>query len=258
MKDIKNEAMDETSEGQASVSGGDIGKLGAVVTKSDGISLYCLTVIGQIEGHYILPNTQKTTKYEHILPLLAAVEENPEIHGLLVIINTVGGDVEAGLAIAEMLASMKKPTASIVIGGGHSIGIPIAVSCDKSFIVPSATMTIHPVRTSGTILGVPQAFLGLEKMQNRISEFIVSHSGITRETLTSLTFRTDEMATDVGTIIDGREAVEYGLIDRIGGLREAIEWLKNTTKEERSEFGDDKGSSGKGNTEASAETSSVN
>ena len=170
MNETKNESRDEIPEGGTPASGGDIGKLGTAVTKSDGVALYCITIIGQIEGHYLLPNTQKTTKYEHILPLLAAIEENPELDGLLVIINTVGGDVEAGLAIAEMLASMRKPTASIVIGGGHSIGIPIAVSCDRSFIVPSATMTIHPVRTSGTVLGVPQAFLGLEKMQNRISD----------------------------------------------------------------------------------------
>ncbi len=230
---VKNETAEEASETQEQPSAGSIDKLGAVVTKSDGISLYCLTVIGQIEGHFILPNTQKTTKYEHVLPLLAAIEENPELHGLLVIINTVGGDVEAGLAIAEMLGSMHKPTASIVIGGGHSIGIPIAVSCDRSFIVPSATMTIHPVRTSGTILGVPQAFVGLEKMQNRISKFIVGHSGITEEMLSRLTFRTDEMATDVGTIIDGNEAVECGLIDEIGGLHQAISWLKNKVKGEK-------------------------
>jgi len=230
---MEKEETEQNSGGEADAAGKEIERLGAVVTKNDGISLYCLTVIGQIEGHFILPNTQKTTKYEHILPLLAAIEENPELQGLLVIINTVGGDVEAGLAIAEMLGSMRKPTASIVIGGGHSIGIPIAVSCNRSFIVPSATMTIHPVRTSGTILGVPQAFVGLEKMQNRISKFIVSHSGITEETLMRLTFRTDEMATDVGTIIDGEEAVRCGLMDEIGGLSSAISWLKDRVKEVR-------------------------
>ena len=208
---------------------------GQVTLRENGSHIHLLSIIGEIEGHECAPASAKTTKYEHILPLLAAIEENPELDGLLVIINTVGGDVEAGLAIAEMLASMRKPTASIVIGGGHSIGIPIAVSCGRSFIVPSATMTIHPVRTSGTILGVPQAFLGLEKMQNRISDFIVGHSGITRETLTRLTFRTDEMATDVGTIIDGKEAVDCGLIDEIGGLREAIAWLKSTVKKEKGE-----------------------
>lgn len=201
-------------------------KFGAALTKNDGVALYCLTVIGQIEGHFVLPEAQKTTKYEHILPLLAAVEENPELDGLLVILNTVGGDVEAGLAIAEMLASMRKPTASVVIGGGHSIGIPIAVSCDRAFIVPSATMTLHPVRTSGTILGVPQAFAGLEKMQNRISKFIVGHSHISEKELERLIFSTAEMATDVGTIVDGERAVSCGLIDEIGGLSQAMTWLK--------------------------------
>ena len=164
------------------------------------------------------------------MPLLAAIEENHSVNGLLVIINTVGGDVEAGLAIAEMLSSMRKPTASIVIGGGHSIGIPIAVACDRSFIVPSATMTIHPVRTTGTILGVPQAFRGLEKMQNRITHFIVTHSKIPMRALEALTYRTDELATDVGAIIDGNEAVSLGLIDELGGLTEAMEYLKTEAK----------------------------
>lgn len=207
-----------------------IESLGTTLTENDGVALSCITVIGQIEGHYLAGENQKTTKYEHILPLLAAMEENPNVSGLLVIINTVGGDVEAGLAIAEMLASMRKPTASIVIGGGHSIGIPIAVACDHSFIVPSATMTIHPVRTSGTILGVPQAFRGLEKMQHRITQFIVSHSKIPQRALEALTYRTDELATDVGAIIDGNEAVSLGLIDEVGGLSEAMEFLKGEAK----------------------------
>lgn len=202
-------------------------KVGTVLAGKDGVVLSCLTVIGQIEGHYLLSDNQKTTKYEHVLPLLAAVEENPEIDGLLLIINTVGGDVEAGLAIAEMIAGMSTPTASVVIGGGHSIGIPIAVSCDRSFIVPSATMTLHPVRTSGTVLGVPQAFAGLEKMQNRIVRFVTDHSSVTAEALKNLIFRTDEMATDVGSIIEGEEAVEIGLIDEIGGLSEAMSWLRS-------------------------------
>lgn len=202
-------------------------KVGAVLAEKDGVVLSCLTVIGQIEGHYLLSDNQKTTKYEHVLPLLAAVEENPEIDGLLIIINTVGGDVEAGLAIAEMIAGMSTPTASVVIGGGHSIGIPIAVSCDRSFIVPSATMTLHPVRTSGTVLGVPQAFAGLEKMQNRIIRFVTDHSAVTADTLKKLIFRTDEMATDVGSIIEGEEAVEIGLIDEIGGLAAAMAWLRS-------------------------------
>ena len=202
-------------------------KVGTMLAQKDGVVLSCLTVIGQIEGHYLLSDNQKTTKYEHVLPLLAAVEENPEIDGLLIIINTVGGDVEAGLAIAEMIAGMSTPTASVVIGGGHSIGIPIAVSCDRSFIVPSATMTLHPVRTSGTVLGVPQAFAGLEKMQNRIVRFITEHSAVQAEVLRRLIFRTDEMATDVGSIIEGEEAVRIGLIDEIGGLSGAMAWLRN-------------------------------
>ena len=201
-------------------------KTGTLLAEKDGVILSCLTVIGQIEGHYLLSDNQKTTKYEHVLPLLAAVEENPEIDGLLLIINTVGGDVEAGLAIAEMIAGMSTPTASVVIGGGHSIGIPIAVSCDRSFIVPSATMTLHPVRTSGTVLGVPQAFAGLEKMQNRIVRFITDHSSVTESALRNLIFRTDEMATDVGSIIEGEEAVRIGLIDEIGGLSGAMAWLR--------------------------------
>ena len=201
-------------------------KAGTLLAEKDGVILSCLTVIGQIEGHYLLSDNQKTTKYEHVLPLLAAVEENPDVDGLLLIINTVGGDVEAGLAIAEMIAGMSTPTASVVIGGGHSIGIPIAVSCDRSFIVPSATMTLHPVRTSGTVLGVPQAFAGLEKMQNRIVRFITDHSSVTESALRNLIFRTDEMATDVGSIIEGEEAVRIGLIDEIGGLSGAMAWLR--------------------------------
>ena len=201
-------------------------KTGTLLAEKDGVILSCLTVIGQIEGHYLLSDNQKTTKYEHVLPLLAAVEENPEVDGLLLIINTVGGDVEAGLAIAEMIAGMSTPTASVVIGGGHSIGIPIAVSCDRSFIVPSATMTLHPVRTSGTVLGVPQAFAGLEKMQNRIVRFITDHSSVTESALRNLIFRTDEMATDVGSIIEGEDAVRIGLIDEIGGLSGAMAWLR--------------------------------
>ena len=206
-------------------------KVGTMLAPKDGVALSCLTVIGQIEGHYLLSDNQKTTKYEHVLPLLAAVEENPEVDGLLIIINTVGGDVEAGLAIAEMIAGMSTPTASVVIGGGHSIGIPIAVSCDRSFIVPSATMTLHPVRTSGTVLGVPQAFAGLEKMQNRIIRFVTDHSRVKAEVLRNLIFRTDEMATDVGSIIEGEEAVEIGLIDEIGSLAGAMAWLRNQKKE---------------------------
>ena len=220
---IKKEENNDRSSKNESVSE----STATTLSGKDGITLSCLTVIGQIEGHYLLSENQKTTKYEHVLPLLAAIEENPDVDGLLVLINTVGGDVEAGLAIAEMLASMQTPSASVVIGGGHSIGIPIAVSCSRSFIVPSATMTIHPVRTNGTILGVPQAFAGLEKMQSRITHFITSHSHITENDLHGLIFRTDEMATDIGSIIDGKEAVRLGLIDEIGGLAEAMAWLRS-------------------------------
>ena len=223
MFSMKNQ-MEEMSSLSSSVS--ETEKTGTLLAEKDGVVLSCLTVIGQIEGHYLLTDNQKTTKYEHVLPLLAAVEENPDIDGLLLIINTVGGDVEAGLAIAEMIAGMSTPTASVVIGGGHSIGIPIAVSCDRSFIVPSATMTLHPVRTSGTVLGVPQAFAGLEKMQNRIIRFITDHSSVTESALRNLIFRTDEMATDVGSIIEGEEAVRIGLIDEIGGLSGAMSWLR--------------------------------
>ena len=200
--------------------------MGSSTIKTRDGTIHTLTIVGLVEGHQEAPSGSKTTKYEHVLPLLAAVEENPEVDGLLVLINTVGGDVEAGLAIAEMLASMQTPTASVVIGGGHSIGIPIAVSCARSFIVPSATMTVHPVRTSGTILGVPQAFEGLEKMQSRIVRFVTDHSHITEEALRRLIFRTDEMATDVGSIVNGEEAVKLGLIDEIGGLASAMSWLR--------------------------------
>lgn len=215
--------------------GQNIRDMGSVVTQSDGFELHLISVIGQIEGHNILPETQKSTKYEHLLPSLVAIEESERADGLLVLLNTVGGDVEAGLAIAEMIAGMSKPTVSLVLGGGHSIGIPIAVSCGVSFIVPSATMTVHPVRTTGTVLGVPQAFRGLEKMQERISKFIVGHSHITNEKLASYMMNTRELATDVGTVLDGHEAVSSGLIDKVGGLSDAISALKETIKTKRGE-----------------------
>lgn len=211
----------------------NIREMASVVTQSDGITLHLISIIGQIEGHGILPETQKTTKYEHILPSLVAVEEDERADGLLVLLNTVGGDVEAGLAIAEMLSGMSKPTVSLVLGGGHSIGIPIAVSCGVSFIAPSATVTVHPVRTSGTVLGVPQAFRGLEKMQERINRFIVGHSHITNEKLNSLMMNTRELVTDVGTVLDGHEAVSCGLIDKLGGLSDAIGTLKAAVRERR-------------------------
>ena len=190
-------------------------------------SLYCLSIIGQIEGHYALDQSQKTTKYDHIIPTLVALEDSKRVGGILILINTLGGDVEAGLAIAEVIASLSKPTATIVLGGGHSIGVPLAVSASRSFIVPSATMTIHPVRTSGVVLGVPQAFDYLEKMQNRIIRFIVKHSGVDENYFREVMNRTDVLVNDIGSILDGYEAVECGLIDRIGGISDALEYLKS-------------------------------
>lgn len=188
--------------------------------------IHCITIIGQVEGHVMLPPDTKTTKYEHIMPLLAAVEETEDIRALLILLNTVGGDIEAGLCLAEMIAGMSKPTASVVLGGGHSIGVPLAVCGRKSFIVPSATMTLHPVRTSGTIIGVPQTFYYFDKMQDRIVHFICAHSQVAEGKLREMMNNTSELANDVGTIIDGREAVGCGLIDAVGGLSDALDALK--------------------------------
>ncbi|MBE6607395.1 MAG: peptidase S14 [Ruminococcaceae bacterium] len=190
----------------------------------------CITLVGHIEGHYIMNETQKTTKYENILPELVEINTDKSISGLLVLLNTVGGDVEAGLAIAEMIASMDKPTVSLVLGGGHSIGVPLAVSAKKSFIVPSATMTVHPVRISGTVVGAPQTFYYFNRMQDRILDFVAAHSKITTERLRDLMMKTDEIATDVGSIIDGRQAVEEGIIDEIGGLSDALSTLVEMSK----------------------------
>ena len=203
-----------------------IEKNGSVEVKSEKGTFYCLSIIGQIEGHYVLDQTQKSTKYDHILPLLLELEENEKIDGIVILINTLGGDVEAGLAIAEMIASITKPTASIVLGGGHSIGVPLAVSADRSFIVPSATMTIHPVRTNGLVLGVPQAFNYLEKMQDRIINFITTHSKVKEEYFRKLISRTDVLVNDIGSILDGYEATACGLIDEVGGIKEALKYLK--------------------------------
>lgn len=199
-----------------------------IIEKSGGIELdkiHCISIIGQIEGHYTLPSEQKSTKYEHIVPLLVSIEQSKEIEGLLIILNTMGGDVEAGLAIAELIASMQKPTVSLVLGGGHSIGVPLAVSAKKSFIVPSATMTIHPVRISGTVVGSPQTYYYFERMQSRIVSFVCGHSKISEEKLTSLMMATDQIATDTGSVIDGEEAVSCGLIDAVGGLSDALKCL---------------------------------
>ena len=190
----------------------------------------CLSVIGQIEGHYILGENQKATKYEHVIPMLAAAEQSPDVRGVLFILNTMGGDVEAGLALAEMIASMKKPTASLVLGGGHSIGVPLAVAAKRSFIVPSATMTLHPVRISGVVIGAPQTYRYLREMQDRIVDFICRHSQVQRELLTDLMMKPDELSTDIGTIVDGSEAVRIGLIDEVGGLSHALEALEEMAK----------------------------
>ncbi len=238
-KNSKNQAQNESDE-QIQYNDGDGGQentsqpddCGSIITDRSGSSIRTITVIGQIEGHYLCPSTQKTTKYEHLLPLLVSVEESEEVDGLLLMLNTVGGDVEAGLAIAELVASMKKPTVSLVLGGGHSIGVPLAVAGKTSFIVPSATMTVHPVRISGTVVGAPATFRYFEKMQNRITDFVVGHSKISRERFTSLMMQTDEIATDVGTILEGEEAVREGLIDRVGGLGDALAELRRMIKEQ--------------------------
>jgi len=198
-------------------------------------NIHCITIIGQIEGHILLPPQNKTTKYEHIIPQIVAVEESPEIEGLLLILNTVGGDVEAGLALSELIVSMKKPSVSLVLGGGHSIGVPLAVSATHSFIAPTATMTIHPIRMNGLIIGVPQTFDYFNKMQERIIKFIIEHSNMGIETVKRLMFSTSELANDVGTVIIGPEAVNYGLIKEIGGLHQSIAKLKeliNLSKQE--------------------------
>lgn len=204
---------------------------GSITVLKDGHFIHCLTVIGQIEGHYILPSQNKTTKYEHVIPQLVAIEESQEIEGLLIILNTVGGDVEAGLAIAELLSTMTTPTASLVLGGGHSIGVPLAVSCERSFIVPSATMTVHPVRMSGLVLGVPQTLSYFEKMQDRIVNFVVGNSEISEEDFRALMMKTGELVMDVGTVLDGEEAVSCGLINELGGLSDALSFLENRIKE---------------------------
>ena len=203
---------------------------GGVTTKNENETIHCLNIIGQVEGHYLLGENQKTTKYEHVIPLLVAIEESPDVEGLLIVLNTMGGDVEAGLAIAEMIASMTKPTVSLVLGGGHSIGVPLAVAAKRSFIVPSATMTVHPVRINGTVIGVSQTYNYFREMQNRITGFVTSHSSIPEEKLTELLTRPDEIANDVGTILSGKEAVECGLIDALGGLDAALVELRKMIK----------------------------
>ena len=206
-------------------------ELGADLTKSSHGNIYTLTIIGQVEGHQVLPENAKTTKYEHILPLLANIEESEEIDGLLLLLNTVGGDIEAGLAIAEMISGMRKPTVSLVLGGGHSIGIPLAVCTKHSFITPTASMTVHPVRMTGLVVGAPQTFRYFERIQEQIADFVTTNSRIDRETFLSYMMRTGEMATDVGSIVYGKEAVQLGLIDELGGLSDALACLHRMIRE---------------------------
>lgn len=211
----------------------NIEDLGSVETKKPRGNIHCLNIIGQVEGHMVLPPQNKTTKYEHVLPQLIAIEENPEIDGLMVLLNTVGGDVEAGLAIAEMIAGMSKPTVSLVLGGGHSIGVPLAVATDYSFIAPTATMTVHPLRMNGVVIGVMQTFQYFQNMQDRIIDFVVSNSNISYDKFKQLMLTTDEIANDVGSILFAKKAVEYGLINEMGGLKDALEKMYELIEKER-------------------------
>lgn len=217
-----------------------IEKMGSVTTTKGKHTIHCLTVVGQIEGHFILPSQNKTTKYEHVIPQLVAIEEDKSIDGLIIILNTVGGDVEAGLAIAELIAGMKTPTVSLVLGGGHSIGVPLAVSAKRSFIAPSATMTLHPVRTSGLVLGVPQMLNYFDKMQDRIIRFVTDNSRISAERFKELMLNVGELVTDMGSVLEGESAVKEGLIDNLGGLREALACLYEMIESESSGGGEEK------------------
>ena len=221
--DIKKEEREQVVE------------LGSDITKSSKGNIYTLTIIGQVEGHQVAPENVKTTKYEHVLPLLAGIEESDDIDGLLLLLNTVGGDIEAGLAIAEMIAGMKKPTVSLVLGGGHSIGIPLAVCTKHSFITPTASMTVHPVRMTGLVVGAPQTFRYFQRIQEQIADFVTANSGITREQFERYMMATGEMATDVGTILYGKEAVSSGLIDELGGLNDALACLHNMIEQGKAE-----------------------
>ncbi len=235
-KDNDNNSESETEErlDQAEL----IEKTGEVVPHNAKHLIHCLTVIGQVEGHYVLPSQNKTTKYEHIIPALVAIEQDRSIQGLVIILNTVGGDVEAGLAIAELIAGMKTPTVSLVVGGGHSIGVPLAVSAKHSFIVPSATMTIHPVRMNGLVLGVPQTLSYFDKMQDRIVNFVTSNSNISEQDFRNLMLQTGELTMDMGTVVDGERAVELGLIDSLGGLSDAIDCLYSLIEESGEKYPD--------------------
>ncbi len=208
-----------------------IREMGSSTVKSPKGTIHCLTIVGQIEGHQVLPEDSKSTKYEHVMPQLAAIEESDEIDGLLILLNTVGGDIEAGLGIAELIAGMHKPSVSLVLGGGHSIGVPLAVAAKRSLIAPSAGMTIHPVRLTGMVVAAPQTFNYFGRIQDRVVEFVTRNSRISREKFTELMMRTGELATDVGSVIFGEEAVSLGLVDAVGGLTDALEWLHREIRE---------------------------
>jgi ATP-dependent protease ClpP protease subunit len=208
-------------------------QLGQTVVPAAESNVFCLTIIGQVEGHLMLPPQNKTTKYEHVIPQLVAAEQNPKIEGLLIVLNTVGGDVEAGLAIAEMIASLSKPKVAVVLGGGHSIGVPIAVSADYTFIAETATMTIHPIRLNGMIIGVPQTFEYLEKMQERVVRFVTRHSNVGEATFKELMFKTGELTRDIGTTVIGEDAVRHGLINAVGGIGEALRHLNGLIGEQK-------------------------
>jgi ATP-dependent protease ClpP protease subunit len=226
---------EESEEERKSAALQAIQQLGQATVPQAESNVFCLSIIGQIEGHLVMPPHNKTTRYEHVIPQIIAVEQNPKIEGMVIVLNTVGGDVEAGLAIAEMIATMSKPTVSIVLGGGHSIGVPIAVAADTSFIAETATMTIHPVRLTGLVIGVPQTFEYLEKMQDRVIRFVSQHSNITEAKLRELMFRTGELARDIGTNVVGRDAVKFGLIDRVGGISDALAELNRMIEVRRGE-----------------------
>ena len=235
MTDETKETAGSGEEGEESLSSRQqqIVDMGSATIKTERGTVHTLTIVGQIEGHQLLPSTAKTTKYEHVMPLLAAIEESSEVDGVLILLNTVGGDIEAGLGIAELIASMRKPTVSLVLGGGHSIGVPLAVSARVSFIAPSAAMTIHPVRLNGLVIGVPQTFYYFERIQDRIIQFVTQNSHVDRETFTRMMLQTGELTADVGSVIYGEEAVKIGLIDRIGGLSDALDCLHGMMEEER-------------------------
>ena len=226
-KNEQNENFEKNREETRKIQLENIEMSGGSIAENARERFQCISIIGQIEGHYFLPEGQKATKYEQIIPLLVSIEESDDVDGLLIILNTMGGDVEAGLALAEMIASMTKPTVSLVLGGGHSIGVPLATAARRSFIVPSATMTIHPVRIGGMVVGVPQSFRYMQEMQKRIVNFICAHSKADAKVIQELMMRPDQIATDCGSIIEGKEAVEYGIIDEIGGLDKALSCLRS-------------------------------